>query len=73
MGKQNGTILQIQLVDIHGSKFYDVSFALDSSPDQTRFSRLGTESVYENPQVGDTAVFHLLLGQLTRVEKIKPA
>ena len=69
MGKQTGKILQIGLVDIHGSRFYDVSFALDNSPDQTRLSRIGTESVYPDPQSGDAAIFHLVLGQLTRVEK----
>lgn len=71
MGKQPGTIVQIQLVDIHGSRFYDLSFTLDKSPEKVQVSRIGTESVYAEPQAGDRAVFHLLLGQLTQVQKME--
>ncbi len=70
MGKQAGKLLGVQLVDIHGAKFYDLTFALDSSPERAQVSRLGVESVYPNPAPGDAVRLHLLLGQLTRVEKI---
>lgn len=69
MGKQAATLLGVQLVDIHGSKFYDLTFALDTKPDAPKTSRIGTESVYAGPQVGDKVFVSLLLGQLVSVEK----
>jgi hypothetical protein len=67
-GRQPGKLLDIRAVDIHGSLFYDLVFALDASPDQAQTSRIGQESVYDNPQPGDAVLLHLVLGQVTRVE-----
>ncbi len=67
--KQAATLESVQLVDIHGSKFYDLSFRLDASPDRARVSRIGAESVYADPQAGDKVLVSQLLGQLTSVEK----
>lgn len=69
MGKQAATLLGVQLVDIHGSKFYDLTFALDNKPGSPQTSRIGVESVYAGPQVGDKVAVSLLLGQLVSVEK----
>jgi len=69
LGRQPGKLLDVRAVDIHGAKFYDVVFALDSAPDQARTSRIGQESVYDNPQPGDLVTLHLVLGQVTRVER----
>lgn len=69
MKKQAATLENVQLVDIHGAKFYDLSFRLEASPDRVRVSRIGTESVYANPQPGDKVLVAQLLGQLTHVEK----
>jgi hypothetical protein len=69
IGKQPGTIAHLQLVDIHGARFYDLSYALDAAPNRVLTSRIGTESVYENPQIGDKVKLHLVMGQLTKVEK----
>jgi hypothetical protein len=68
MGKQPGQLIDVRAVDIHGALFYDLVFALDSSPTQARSSRIGRESVYDEPQAGDKVLLHLVLGQLTRVE-----
>ena len=68
-GRQPGKFLDVRPVDIHGAKFYDLIFALDTSPDQVQTSRIGQESVYDNPQPGDAVTLHLVLGQVTRVEK----
>lgn len=62
-------LLRVQLVDIHGQHFYDLTFALDSKPDAPKTSRIGTESVYADPQMGDAIEVALLLGQLTSVRK----
>lgn len=69
MGKQAGALLEVRAVDLHGALFYDLVFALDSSPTQARSSRIGRESVYADPQAGDKVLLHLVLGQVTRVEK----
>lgn len=68
-GKQPGSIVNLQLVDIHGARFWDISYALDAAPQRVLVSRIGTESVYENPQIGDKVKLHLVMGQLTKVEK----
>lgn len=69
MKSQRATLLRVQLVDIHGQKFYDLTFALDSKPDARKTSRIGTESVYPDPQEGDVIEVALLLGQLTSVKR----
>jgi hypothetical protein len=69
LGKQAGTLLDVREVDIHGALFYDVTFALDSAPLRASTSRIGRESVYENPQSGDAVTLHLLMGQITGIEK----
>ena len=69
MGKQPGVLLEVREVEIHGALFYDLVFALDASPSQARSSRIGRESVYDQPQPGDKVLLHLVLGQITRVEK----
>ena len=67
MGQQLATLTHVQLVDIHGSRFYDIAYDLESGGSGR--GRLGVESVYANPKVGDRAQVFLLIGQLTRVEK----
>ena len=69
MKPQRATLLRVQLVDIHGQKFYDLTFALDSKPDAPKTSRIGTESVYPDPKEGDPIEVALLLGQLTSVKR----
>lgn len=69
MKTQRARLLRVQLVDIHGQKFYDLTFALESKPDAPKTSRIGAESVYPDPQEGDEIKVALLLGQLTSVEK----
>lgn len=68
-GRQPGTVVEIQMVDIHGAKFFDIAYALDAAPNRVLVSRIGTESVYENPQIGDKVLLHLVMNQLTKVEK----
>jgi hypothetical protein len=70
LGKQKGTLINVQQIDIHGSRFWDVSYALDNAPQQAQRGRIGTESAYDNPAPGDKVVLHQLLGVLTKIEKI---
>ncbi len=69
IGRQAGKILELRLVDIHGAKFYDIAYALDSAPDKGFVSRVGAESVYNEPNVGDAVILHLVMGQITKVER----
>ncbi|BCM92330.1 hypothetical protein IAD21_04209 [Abditibacteriota bacterium] len=73
MKPQRATLLRVQLVDIHGQKFYDLTFALESKPDASKISRIGAESVYANPKEGDAIEVSLLLGQLTSVKRAEGA
>lgn len=70
LGKQKGTLLDVRQIDIHGSRFWDVSYALESAPQQVRSGRIGMESAYDNPTPGDKVALHQLLGVLTKIEKI---
>lgn len=67
MNKQFATLTSVQLVDIHGSRFYDIAFALENG--RAKSGRLGVESVYPDPKVGDRISVSLLLGQVTSIEK----
>ena len=67
MNQQSATLTAVKLVDIHGSRFYDIAFRLDGG--SAGSGRLGVESVYAEPKVGDAVVVSRLLGQLTGVEK----
>lgn len=68
LGNQKGTLLAVQQIDIHGSRFWDVSYALLNTPDQARQGRIGLESVYDNPRIGDKVILHQVLGVLTKIE-----
>jgi hypothetical protein len=68
-GRQPGTHCAGECRRYHGALFFDITYALESAPQQARTSRIGTESVYENPQTGDAVTLHLVMGQLTKVEK----
>ena len=71
MKHQRATLVRVQLVDIHGQLYYDLTFTLDAKPEGTpKTSRIGAESVYPNPQSGDAVEVGLLLGQLTEVRKV---
>jgi len=69
MKPQHAHLLRLQLIDIHGQKFYDVTYALEAKPDAPKTSRLGAESVDAGVKEGDTVEISALLGQLTSVRK----
>lgn len=69
LGRQPGKLLDAREVDIHGSKFYDLSYALAATPGQAHATRIGRESVYADPRPGDAVTLHLVMGVATRVDK----
>ncbi len=74
MKPQSARLIRVQLVDIHGQKFYDLTYALDTKPELApKTSRIGTESVYADPKEGDEVEVVAILGQLTSVKKSAPS
>lgn len=71
LGKQKGTLLNVQQVDIHGARFWDISYSIESAPQQMQRGRIGTESAYDNPAPGDKVTLHQVLGVLTKIEKLE--
>ena len=69
LGKQKGTLLDVRQIDIHGSRFWDISYALENAPQQVQQGRIGVESAYDNPAPGDKVTLQQLLGVLTKIEK----
>lgn len=68
MGPQPGQIVAVQLLDIHGTRLFDVGFRLDGEAG-TRSARLGAEALYGTPQVGDRVIVHLLMQTVTQIER----
>lgn len=68
-GSKNATIRQVQQVDIHGTRFYDIAYSHDEAPDIIRTARVGTESAYPKPQPGDTVRISYLMDVVTEVAR----
>jgi hypothetical protein len=69
-GERQGVLHQVQLVDIHGSRFYDLVYTHADEGDALRRARLGVEDVYANPQPGDAINIGYLMGVATKVSKL---
>jgi hypothetical protein len=63
------TLQQVQLVDIHGTRLYDLIYSHDEEPDVPRRARLGPEALYADPQPGDEVSVRYLMGVVTAVER----
>ena len=68
-GSKDATLREIQLVSIHGSEFYDLTFAHDDEPGQLRRTRVGKEVVYANPQAGDSVSVSYLMNMPTAIDR----
>lgn len=68
-GKQAATLHQVRLVDIHGTRFYDLEYTHDQVPDQLRAARIGLESVYADPRPGNRVLIGYLMNVVTSVER----
>ncbi len=60
-GKKQATLQSVQLVDIHGTRFYDLGYTHDDAPTQLRSARIGPEAIYEGPQPGDAIIVSYLM------------
>ncbi len=68
-GSKDATLRQVQLVSLHGTEFFDVVFAHDDAPEQLVRSRVGRESIYADPQVGDLVSIAYLMNVPTNIAR----
>lgn len=68
-GEKDALLHHIQLIDIHGTRFYDIIFAHTDTPDQMRRARIGVDDAYPNPQPGDDISVAYLMNVVTRIAR----
>jgi hypothetical protein len=68
-GKKNATLRQVRLIDIHGTRFYDIDYTHDEAPELLRSARIGIESAYDDPSPGDTVVISYLMNVVTAIAR----
>ena len=68
-GTKDATIRQVQLVDIHGTRFYDLAFSHDEAPTTIHSARIGLESAYEQPRAGDLVRVSYLMNVIIAVAR----
>ena len=69
-GIQVGVITKLQPVSIHGQVFYDVHYVKADDEDLIpQVARVGGEDVEAGLHAGDRVKLHVLLNQVTKVER----
>jgi hypothetical protein len=68
-GKKDATLRNVRLIDIHGTRFYDIEYTHDEAPDLIRSARIGTESAYDDPRPGDTVAISYLMNVVTTIAR----
>jgi hypothetical protein len=68
-GRKEAVLLDIRLIDIHGTRFYDIVYAHTDTPTQQRSARIGIEDGYANPQPGDQISVGYLMNVVTGMHK----
>jgi len=68
-GTKDATLREVRLVDIHGTRFYDIGYTHDDAPDQLRQARIGVESAYGDPQPGDAIAVSYLMNVPTAIAR----
>ena len=68
-GTKDSTLRTVRLIDIHGTRFYDIEYTHDDLPSQVRTTRLGLESAYDNPQPGDQIRVSYLMNVVTALAR----
>ena len=66
-GKKEATLRQVRLIDIHGTRFYDIEYTHDEAPSLIRSARIGIESAYDDPKPGDPVTISYLMNVVTTV------
>lgn len=68
-GQKDATLLQVRLVDIHGTHFYDIEYMHDEAREPIRRTRVGAESVYADPRPGDLVAVSYLMNVVTSIAR----
>lgn len=68
-GSKEATLRDIRLVDIHGTRFFDLLYAHDDAPTQLRTARIAVEDVYDDPEQGDAIMITYLMNMPTSVQR----
>lgn len=67
-GTKAATLLQATLLDIHGTRYYDLVY---QHPDeqQPRSTRVGTDDMYTEPEPGDAIMMTYVMNVVTGVQR----
>lgn len=68
-GTKDATLRAVRLIDIHGTRFYDIEYAHDDAPSQVRAARVGLESAYDAPHPGDQIRVSYLMNVVTALAR----
>ena len=68
-GTKDATLQTVRLIDIHGTRFYDVEFTHDDAPGQLHAARVGLESAYAEPRPGDQIRISYLMNVVTALAR----
>jgi hypothetical protein len=68
-GTKDATLRTVRLIDIHGTRFYDLEYSHDDAPDNVRAARVGLESAYTDPQPGDQVCISYLMTVVTALAR----
>jgi hypothetical protein len=60
----------VQPYEIHGTRFYRITYAAKDEPDRIVEGRVAAEGIYRDPQAGDRVSIHTLLGIIDEVKKL---
>lgn len=71
-GTKPAVLRQVQLVDIHGTRFLDVVYTLDDVPEQAHSARIGVEDAYASPQPGDAISVRSLMNVVVGIAQRAP-
>jgi hypothetical protein len=68
-GTKDARLRAVRVVDIHGTRFYDLEYTHDDAPEQVRAARIGCESAYEQPRPGDAVSVSYLMNVVTSIAR----
>ena len=68
-GKYDATLQELRIIDIHGTRFYDLVYVHDDTPEKIRAARIGVEDAYPDPEVGDPISVSYLMNVVTGIAR----
>jgi hypothetical protein len=67
-GTYTATIQQLQHIDIHGTRYVDITYTLDGQS-AAQSARVGSDDVRGNPQPGDSVQITFVMNVITGVQR----